>query len=143
MTLFNPPDPLANVPISVNDGTLRYFLSLSDDADVGQSPEDLAKIPKVEASDNVTVLEDKGYQNMPLGIVEQLLGVDPVSEDDEEQQKILSFIKKQTSYGEEFRNKYKNFPEEFYEAIDREGIIHFEHHMDGSGNYTLLKKTGT
>ena len=137
------PNPLDKIPISKNDGTLRFFLSLSDEADDGQSPEDLAKIAKVEPSGNVTILEDDGFQNMPLGIVEQKLGVDPLSEDNEEQLKILAFIKKQTSFGEEFRNKFKNFPEEFYEAIEREGHIKFEHHMDESGNYRLLKKTGT
>ncbi len=138
-----PPDKLKDVPITKNDGTLRFFLSLSENSDNVEDPnEDLAKLPKVEASGNYTIVEDRGYQNMPLGIVEQVLGVDPLSKDDEEQQRILSFIKKQTSYGEEFRSKYKNFPEEFYEAIDKEGVIKFEHHMDESGNYTLLKKTG-
>ena len=133
------PSPLDKIPMSKNDGTLRFFLSLSDEADDGQSSEDLAKIAKVEPSGNVTILEDDGFQNMPLGIVEQKLGVDPLSEDNEEQLKILAFIKKQTSYGEEFRNKFRNFPEEFYEAIDREGHIVFEHHLDESGNYRLLK----
>ncbi len=144
MKVLSPPNPLDSKPISKNDGTLRWFLSMSENSDNIEEPtEDLAEIPKVEASGNYSVMEDKGYQNMPLGIVEQLLGVDPISEDDEEQQRILSFIKKQTSYGEEFRSKFKNFPEEFYEAIDREGYIRYEHHMDESGNYTLLKKTGT
>ena len=112
--------------MSKNDGTLRFFLSLSDEADDGQSSEDLAKIAKVEPSGNVTILEDDGFQNMPLGIVEQKLGVDPLSEDNEEQLKILAFIKKQTSYGEEFRNKFRNFPEEFYEAIDHPYLLRAE-----------------
>jgi len=138
--VLSPDNPLDKIPISPNDGTLRWFLQQSDNADIGESPETLAKLPKVEPSGNITIIEDKGFQNIPLGIVEQVMGINPLSEDDEEQRKILAFIKKQTSFGEEFRNKYKNFPEEFYDAIEKEGEIIFQHHIDASGNYTLYKK---
>ena len=40
-------DKLEDVPISVNDGTLRYFLSLSDSSDNEQSTGSLSEIPKV------------------------------------------------------------------------------------------------
>ena len=88
-------DKLEDVPISVNDGTLRYFLSLSDSSDNEQSIESLSKIPKVKPSqnDNFQIIEDGEYKNMPLGIVENLLGTNQISADEKEQAQVLKFIK--------------------------------------------------
>ena len=88
-------DKLEDVPISVNDGTLRYFLSLSDSSDNEQSIESLSEIPKVKPSqnDNFQIIEDGEYKNMPLGIVENLLGTNQISADEKEQAQVLKFIK--------------------------------------------------
>ena len=138
--VLNTLDPLDKIPISPNDGTLRWFLNLPDTPDNEENNEDLGKLPKTQPNENMTIIEDKGFQHIPLGIMEQVMGINPITEDEAEQKKILSFIKKQTSFGEQFRDKYKNFPEEFYQAIEREGEIVFQHHIDQSGNYTLFKK---
>ena len=92
----DPYDKLEDVPISVNDGTLRYFLSLSDSSDNEQSIESLSKIPKVKPSqnNNFQIIEDGEYKNMPLGIVENLLGTNQISADEKEQAQVLKFIKK-------------------------------------------------
>ena len=92
----DPYDKLEDVPISVNDGTLRYFLSLSDGSDNEQPIESLSKIPKVKPSQNgnFQIIEDGEYKNMPLGIVESLLGTNQISADEKEQAQVLKFIKK-------------------------------------------------
>ena len=137
------PDPLEHVPISKNDGTLRWFLNLSDCSDNETIVEDLATIPKYypDENSNVSIIQDGEYQSVPFEIMEQLLGINSLSEDEQQQQNILSFIKKQTSFGEEFKQKYKGFPDEFYKAIDNEGKIEYKHNIDASGNYYLLKKS--
>ena len=112
------PNPLDNIPITKNDGTLRFFLNLSDDSDI----EDLAKVPKIEPqNDAYTIEKDGDFKTMPLPILEQLLGISNLSEDEEEQKKILAFIKKQTSFGEEFKRKYRGFPQVFYDELDNSG----------------------
>ena len=133
------PNPLENVPIAPNDGTLRFFLNLSDSSDNETSDEDLSKLPKFMGNENVNIVKDGDFQLMPIEILEQLLGVSNLSEDQKEQQKIIEFIKKQTSFGEEFKKKYAGFPEQFYDAIEREGKPAYRHVVDASGNYTLEK----
>ena len=125
----DPYDKLEDVPISVNDGTLRYFLSLSDSSDNEQSIESLSKIPKVKPSqnDNFQIIEDGEYKNMPLGIVENLLGTNQISADEKEQAQVLKFIKKQSSFtGEHFKNKYPGFPERFYDILEEEAVSRVE-----------------
>ena len=135
------PDPLEKVPISKNDGTLRWFMNLSDCSDNETVDEDLAKIPKYQPDkdSNISIVQDGEYKAVPIEIMEQLLGVNSLSEDEEEQQRVIQFIKKQTSFGEEFKQKYKGFPEEFYKAIDDANQSGYRHHIDSSGNYSLQK----
>ena len=133
------PNPLENVPIAPNDGTLRFFLNLSDSSDNETFDEDLTTLPKSTLPENVNVVKDGEFKHMPIEILEQLLGVSNLSEDEKEQQKIISFIKSQTSFGAEFKKKYEGFPQEFYDAIEREGKPNYRHVVDESGNYTLEK----
>ena len=83
-------DNLENVPISANDGTLRYFLSLSDISDNEAPIEELSKIPKVKPieNDNFKIVEDGEYENVPLSIVENLVGANQISDDEKEQSQI-------------------------------------------------------
>ena len=136
-------DKLEDVPISVNDGTLRYFLSLSDSSDNEQSIESLSKIPKVKPSqnDNFQIIEDGEYKNMPLGIVENLLGTNQISADEKEQAQVLKFIKKQSSFtGEHFKNKYPGFPERFYDILEEESRLNLKMDFDTSLNYVSIEK---
>ena len=74
---------MEDVPISVNDGTLRYFLSLSDSSDNEHSIKSLSGIPKVKPTENgnFRVIEDGECKNMPLSIVENSLGTNQMSAD--------------------------------------------------------------
>ena len=139
----DPYDKLEDVPISVNDGTLRYFLSLSDSSDNEQSIESLSKIPKVKPSknDNFQIIEDGEYKNMPLGIVENLLGTNQISADEKEQAQVLKFIKKQSSFtGEHFKNKYPGFPERFYDILEEESRLNLKMDFDTSLNSVSIEK---
>ena len=132
-------DKLENVPISVNDGTLRYFLSLADSSD----NEDLSEIPKVKPSknDNFKIIEEGEYQNVPLSIVENLLGTNQISEDEKEQSQIIKFIKKQSSFtGEHFKNKYPGFPDRFYEILEEESRLNLKVEYDTSLNCMSVEK---
>ena len=132
-------DKLENVPISVNDGTLRYFLSLADSSD----NEDLSEIPKVKPSenDNFQIIEEGEYQNVPLSIVENLLGTNQISEDEKEQSQIIKFIKKQSSFtGEHFKNKYPGFPDRFYEILEEESRLNLKVEYDTSLNCMSVEK---
>ena len=136
-------DKLEDVPISVNDGTLRYFLSLSDSSDNEQSIESLSKIPKVKPSQNgnFQIIEDGEYKNMPLGIVENLLGTNQISADEKEQAQVLKFIKKQSSFtGEHFKNKYPGFPERFYDILEEESRLNLKMDFDTSLNSVSIEK---
>ena len=132
-------DKLKDVPISVNDGTLRYFLSLADSSD----NEDLSEIPKVKPSqnNNFKIKEEGEYQNVPLGIVENLLGTNQISEDEKEQSQIIKFIKKQSSYtGEQFKKKYPGFPDRFYENLEEESRLNLKVEYDTSLNCMSVEK---
>lgn len=138
--LENDPDPLDTKPIHRDDGTLRWFLKLSDVSDDELSLEDLAKIPKYIPDDkNISIENDTGFRNIPLPIVENLLGVSRLHDNDDEQTKVFNFMKNQYSYGKDFKDKFSKFPEQFYEAIDREGKIEYKHEFDQSGNYSLRR----
>lgn len=131
---------LDKIPMSANDGTLRYFLSLSDISDNVQSAEDLAKIPKFQPSnEKITIEQDTGFQNIPLPAMEKLLGINVIHDDVTEDMKVFNFLKNQYSFGKDFKDKFGKFPEEFYKAIDKEGKIEYQHHFDQSGNYSLRK----
>ena len=139
----DPYDKLEDVPISVNDGTLRYFLSLSDSSDNEQSIESLSKIPKVKPSqnDNFQIIEDGEYKNMPLGIVENLLGTNQISADEKEQAQVLKFIKKQSSFtGEHFKNKYPGFPERFYDILEEESRLNLKMDFDTGLHSVSIEK---
>ena len=132
-------DKLENVPISVNDGTLRYFLSLADSSD----NEDLSEIPKVKPSENENfkIIEEGEYQNVPLSIVENLLGTNQISEDEKEQSQLIKFIKKQSSFtGEHFKNKYPGFPDRFYEILEEESRLNLKVEYDTSLNCMSVEK---
>ncbi len=138
INLGNVRNPLDKIPISANDGTLRYFLSLSDISDNEQSDEDLARIPKFQPKDNsIKIEQDSGFQNVPLPAIENLLGLKVIHDDVDENMKVFHFLKNQYSFGKDFKDKFEKFPEEFYKAIDKEGKIIYEHHFDNSGNYYL------
>ena len=139
----DPYDKLEDVPISVNDGTLRYFLSLSDSSDNEQPIESLSEIPKVKPTKNgnFKVIEDGEYKNMPLSLVEDLLGTNQISADEKEQAQVLKFIKKQSSFtGEHFKNKYPGFPERFYDILEEESRLNLKMDFDTSLNSVSIEK---
>jgi hypothetical protein len=103
----------------------------------------LSKIPKVKPSqnDNFQIIEDGEYKNMPLGIVENLLGTNQISADEKEQAQVLKFIKKQSSFtGEHFKNKYPGFPERFYDILEEESRLNLKMDFDTSLNSVSIEK---
>ena len=136
-------DNLENVPISANDGTLRYFLSLSDISDNEAPIEELSKIPKVKPieNDNFKIVEDGEYENVPLSIVENLVGANQISDDEKEQSQILKFIKKQSSFtGEHFKKKYPGFNDKFYEILEEESRLNLKMEFDTGLNSMSIEK---
>lgn len=70
------PNSFENTPIDAKDGTLRYFLSLPDGSDNETPIEELSNIAKEEPArgDHWEVVKEGEYKEMPLSILENLLG---------------------------------------------------------------------
>ena len=85
---------LENTTIHAKDGTLRYFLNLSDGSDNEAPIEELSNIPKEAPvkGDNWKVVKEGEYKEIPLSIVENLLGTSTISDDEREQAQVLKFI---------------------------------------------------
>lgn len=90
------PNSFENTPIDAKDGTLRYFLSLPDGSDNETPIEELSNIAKEEPArgDHWEVVKEGEYKEMPLSILENLLGTSTVSDDEKEQAQVMKFIKK-------------------------------------------------
>lgn len=130
-------------PITSNDGTLRYFLSLKDSGDTARMSdvsmseireklvnvcedsqrntlETISKLPKhLPIGKDFQIENNQGWVDIPLGILEQQIGINELGNSREENIRINDFLKKQSNYGEEFKRKYTDkLPEEFYDAFD-------------------------
>lgn len=130
-------------PIDKNDGTLRHFLSLKDSGDTkrmsdvsvneirekflniseNSEPNDLetlSNLPKnLPEGAHFHIEKNKGWTDIPVSILEHQIGVNEMGSSREENVRINDFIKKQSSFGEDFKRKYTDkFPEEFYDAFD-------------------------
>jgi len=136
----NDPAPvnLDKLPIHVNDGTLRSFLNMSDDPDTGET---LANIPKVEdSSQNYEIHTHGEYKSVPLFYLQNMLGIETVTEDEALQQKVVKFLKKQEEYTiDYFKDKYPGFEERFYEILEEESKLVLKPIIDASGGFTLDK----
>ena len=134
---------LENTTIHAKDGTLRYFLNLSDGSDNEAPIEELSNIPKEAPvkGDNWEVVKEGEYKEIPLSIVENLLGTSTISDDEREQAQVLKFIKKQSLFaGEHFKKKYPGFPERFYDILEEESRLNLKMEFDTSSNVVSLEK---
>ena len=131
---------MSESPKSKNNRTRKFFLDLSDNYDVEEC---LGDIPKVEPKqgDLWSVDRDSEYKVMPMEVLQNLLGTSSLSEDELEQQRVLEFIKKQSSFtGEHFKNKYPGFPDRFYDLLEEETRLELKPHIDLSNNTYYLEK---
>ncbi len=131
MRVLQDSDILPEKPSHKNSGTLDWFLELSDSSEI-ENTEDLSNLPKVDLGNHCEIIQEGNYHIINQDVLEQLLGINQVSQDHAEQLKINEFIKKQTSFGEDFKKKFKKFPEVFYEAIEKEGMVNYKIHENGS-----------
>lgn len=137
------PNSFENTPIDAKDGTLRYFLSLPDGSDNETPIEELSNIAKEEPArgDHWEVVKEGEYKEMPLSILENLLGTSTVSDDEKEQAQVMKFIKKQSSFtGDHFKQKYPGFPERFYGILEEESRMHLKMEFDTALNSVSLEK---
>ena len=131
------PVNLDKLPIHVNDGTLRSFLNMSDDPETGET---LGEIPKVEPSKNYVVHTPGEYKSVPMYYLKNMLGVETVTEDEQLQDKLNKFLKKQEHFNVDyFKEKYPGFEERFYEILEEESKLVLKPVMDASGNFSLDK----
>ena len=131
---------MSEPPNTNNNRTRDFFLDLSDNYDVEET---LGDIPKVEPKegDLWSVNRDSEYRVMPMEILENLLGTSSLSEDELEQERVLEFIKKQSSFtGEHFKKKYPGFPDRFYDLLEEETRLELKPHIDLSNNTYYLEK---
>tara|TARA_B100000424_G_scaffold252344_1_gene228594 strand:- start:4770 stop:5201 length:432 start_codon:yes stop_codon:yes gene_type:complete len=131
------PVNLDKIPIHVNDGTLRSFLNMSDDPETGET---LGEIPKVEVSGNYVVHTPGEYKSVPMFYLENMLGVKTATDDEQLQDKLTKFLKKQEHFNiDYFKEKYPGFEERFYEILEEESKLMLQPIIDESGNFSLDK----
>ena len=100
-------------PNFYQDSEISYVNNLGDSANVSE-------VIPLSNGDTYQIEKVGGWSNIPLGIMEQQLGINQIGENSEDNRKINAFIKQQTSFGEEFKRKYTSkLPEQFYEDFDK------------------------
>jgi len=99
-------------PNFYQDSEISYANNLGDSANV-------SNVIPLTNGDTYQIEKVGGWSDIPLGIMEQQIGINQIGENSEDNRKINAFIKQQTDFGEEFKRKYTaKLPEQFYEDFD-------------------------
>ena len=105
--------------VSIDEKPNFYQISENSTSDnLGISTKPLETVP-LPNGDTYIIEKAGGWSDIPIGILEQQIGINQIGENSEDNRKINAFIKQQTSFGEEFKRKYTSkLPEQFYDAFD-------------------------